>query len=580
MRKIRVGLCSLWMLAECGALSAQALIRGGPPFPEVTATEDGKWVYFTSLMVLKGEERGLFQETRLYRYGPGGVTLFAERGDRAPRNEFTSNDGVVLPRVNRDGSVVTYTLQEVCPGRHRNCAATIAAAAEIRTGPAGETIDLGQGYAQVSRNGRWALVTDSDFTFDSNGDLIFTSTLVDLQSGAKVSTPPPPVCRSSCWLPCESLASDGSVLAQQDDTVGIWKSGVFTPLQDRATWMSDDGATVFVQGDELTAVDVRSGKRSVVALRPYTLMDVSSDGRYVLYGHFPEGSSGAVSIADTTSNATSDVPLLDGEGGTSGALAGGNTAVVATTTGRMLKFTASTSDVKVLFPPTPICGFDHALVPGSLARLNCNSGGTSMDMSEADWTRRIRFGELEMPILSSSTAQVTFQVPWEIQPTGEILPSWLTLHVPGDAPFRADLPVFILSFAPEFEKADPSQKSLLGLQLFNSDWSALLTAQPGPGDIVNAYMTGLGTVSGPMEDGVPAPAGVSAPITAKLSCRFYPQSSDAETLSAGLAPGVIGVYQASFRMPDDTGVAPITSVSCTVPSSGGVLVGFAVSDRH
>ena len=85
-------------------------------------------------------------------------------------------------------------------------------------------------------------------------------------------------------------------------------------------------------------------------------------------------------------------------------------------------------------------------------------------------------------------------------------------------------------------------------------------------------MTGLGRVNGAMQTGVPAPDGVIAPIRETLKCHFSPQTQPAETIFAGLAPGMIGIYQATFRMPaDDSQV--ITSALCNVPTAGGGVFG-------
>src|SRR5260370_37182301 len=91
------------------------------------------------------------------------------------------------------------------------------------------------------------------------------------------------------------------------------------------------------------------------------------------------------------------------------------------------------------------------------------------------------------------------------------------------------------------------------------DFSGLVTTQPQPGDIVIAYMTGLGPVQGQPQTGVPTPVGVPMPLDGQITCTFLvqqtsplvplPQQSAAETLFAGLAPSLIRIYQVSFRMP-------------------------------
>ncbi len=105
--------------------------------------------------------------------------------------------------------------------------------------------------------------------------------------------------------------------------------------------------------------------------------------------------------------------------------------------------------------------------------------------------------------------------------------------------------------------------------MIRADWSGFVDRRPGPGDIVHTYMTGLGPVNGSMITGAPASLTSASPIQASFSCRFEtqlfdPQGSDAEILFAGLAPGMTGIYQVSFRFPPDTGAAPLSDVLCVI----------------
>jgi uncharacterized protein (TIGR03437 family) len=70
-----------------------------------------------------------------------------------------------------------------------------------------------------------------------------------------------------------------------------------------------------------------------------------------------------------------------------------------------------------------------------------------------------------------------------------------------------------------------------------------------------------------MQTGVPAPVDAAVPIENTLRCQFSPQPAPLETLFAGLAPGMLGVYQMTFRVPDDAGTAPVSGIGCSI---GGV----------
>ena len=64
-----------------------------------------------------------------------------------------------------------------------------------------------------------------------------------------------------------------------------------------------------------------------------------------------------------------------------------------------------------------------------------------------------------------------------------------------------------------------------------------------------------------------------SPLAGQLICTFTPQSQPAKTLFAGLAPGLTGIYQASFQMPSDAGAAPLNGMYCSL-SDLGFSAGF------
>jgi uncharacterized protein (TIGR03437 family) len=159
---------------------------------------------------------------------------------------------------------------------------------------------------------------------------------------------------------------------------------------------------------------------------------------------------------------------------------------------------------------------------------------------------------------------VDVQVPWEQRPGAA---SFL-IAAPLASPFQQSQTVFVSPLAPMFEPLDPGAKAILPVKIIKGDWSGYQTTQPGPGDIVNIYFTGLGPVNGPVKTGEPASLTTLNPLAGQLTCTFSPQKQPATTLFAGLAPGLIGVYQASFQMPPDAGGVPISGISCTIGGPG------------
>jgi uncharacterized protein (TIGR03437 family) len=114
---------------------------------------------------------------------------------------------------------------------------------------------------------------------------------------------------------------------------------------------------------------------------------------------------------------------------------------------------------------------------------------------------------------------------------------------------------------------DPAFESraeeFFGWNAIKGDWSGILTEQPGPGEIFHVYGTGFGRVHGPMQTGVPAPNDAAVPIQSPFRCQSFPQPSSLETLFAGYAPGMIGAYQITFRVPEDAGNTPASGIACS-----------------
>jgi uncharacterized protein (TIGR03437 family) len=95
------------------------------------------------------------------------------------------------------------------------------------------------------------------------------------------------------------------------------------------------------------------------------------------------------------------------------------------------------------------------------------------------------------------------------------------------------------------------------------DWSGMLTSIPSAGELFHLYMTGLGWVRTPQTTGVPASLIEPNPIEWKLHCELLPDRQPLKLVFAGLAPGMLGVYQSSFRMPRlPAGSAAPTGLSC------------------
>ncbi len=93
------------------------------------------------------------------------------------------------------------------------------------------------------------------------------------------------------------------------------------------------------------------------------------------------------------------------------------------------------------------------------------------------------------------------------------------------------------------------------------DYRLVTEADPAVrGEIINAWLTGMGETTPGVAPGYPAPVDPLAvfnlrvsPGAAERALMTFTTGSDAEALFAGLAPGLVGVNQINFRIPEDAG---------------------------
>jgi uncharacterized protein (TIGR03437 family) len=543
-------------------------------FSQLTATGDGQEVYFTSQLVLRGPASSpMPTESRLFHWNSNGISLYAERGALAASPIAVIEPGITSPQVSSDGSQIAFTFHNICT------AAPGCVPSDSEGFLRGQVnMDLGPGTVQLSRNGRWALLAPPvDFRPE-------TSVLLDLTNGQRTTVPHP------SEFVGHSIASDGSVLVVGQEDGGaetgafsLWKQGQMTPIS-TAGWpldLSDDASTIICGAaptslsTALTAVDVGTGRWTPVFVAAgdstsAVYMSMSTDGRLVLYRVSKDTTSGGRAYtADTRTGRSQPIVLPDGEAVTDGTLNGaGTVAFLVTTLGRMLMVTLSSGKVQEMIPSTPWVPYPE-FVPGSLSHFKGAFYG-----SAADWKGRLLMNNLSPPILDLRPGELVVQVPWELAQTN-LIP--FLIEPPGATPFHQLQEVSVKQVFPNFEVPAPGQSSIFPIIMIRADWSELLQSQPGPGDIVHLYMTGLGPVADPVQTGAAAPLSAPNPILGTLRCRFDPQADYADTVFAGLAPGTVGIYQVSLRMPADAGAAPILDAICQVVYKGNnttVIFGF------
>ncbi|HEX6986167.1 MAG TPA: hypothetical protein VF170_12375, partial [Planctomycetaceae bacterium] len=416
------------------------------------------------------------------------------------------------------------------------------------------------GDVQVSRNGRWALVTK--FPFNSDDPV-----LVDLTTGRRSEIPAGIFVNRVAGAALASLASDGTFLAAELAGTppnasrldpGLWKQGKFIPIDAPAGMgpiaLSDDGAVVILYGStvRIGALSLATGELTAVVEsqdpdRLFHFHSSSNNGRRVLYSAGTQRAFyGPAYVWDASTKTSVAVPLETGEAVTAGVLSGdGAVAFVATTHFRIVRFDLRAGKAAPLFPQTPYCDDPSPIANGSFTTLRCSFAASADDLRG-----RLVFSGQTAPVLYSLPGEIGIQVPWQRGFFG----SELTLDIVSDSPFQASQPIGDYDGAPQILAGSPG---LFGMAAVRGDWSALLTAAPAAGELFHVYMTGLGPVKDRETTGVPASLTKPNPIEWKLSCELLPWHKPAELLFAGLAPGMLGIYQTTFRMPDPPpGAAP------------------------
>jgi uncharacterized protein (TIGR03437 family) len=107
----------------------------------------------------------------------------------------------------------------------------------------------------------------------------------------------------------------------------------------------------------------------------------------------------------------------------------------------------------------------------------------------------------------------------------------------------------------------------------NGDGTILGTDKPAPpGSVIQVYATGLGAVTPSVAAGTPTPSSplsaTVSPVTATIAGRT------ATVLFAGLAPGLVGVYQVNLMVPPPTpsGTARLLLYADGIGSQTGVTI--------
>jgi uncharacterized protein (TIGR03437 family) len=135
-----------------------------------------------------------------------------------------------------------------------------------------------------------------------------------------------------------------------------------------------------------------------------------------------------------------------------------------------------------------------------------------------------------IPLIEVGPTSITCQLPWELT-TGA---HNLAVNRPVNSPFVANQVSLIAGNYSTFAAVT------------HEDWTPITFSQPAQeGEILHFYMTGLGPVTPPIATGEITPLG---PLFTAGSPNCYGVRATFETLFAGLAPGLAGIYQMDTKI--------------------------------
>jgi len=152
------------------------------------------------------------------------------------------------------------------------------------------------------------------------------------------------------------------------------------------------------------------------------------------------------------------------------------------------------------------------------------------------------------PILTATPQQLDIEIPWETSPGNFTL----TLRNSSSS-FESVLPIDLVGPVPTFERTGLPNDNIRLPAIVHQDFRGLVT--PGDpataGEIVHLYMTGLGDVQPRPPTGKASPflsVSFQRPLCWLMSS-FSSPLTIAPALFAGIAPGLVGMYQVDVAIP-------------------------------
>jgi uncharacterized protein (TIGR03437 family) len=346
----------------------------------------------------------------------------------------------------------------------------------------------------------------------------------------------------------------GTVLAV--DTRGTVRR-IQTYVRPRTVSVDDAGTLLAYQtADGVPAIrlfDLTTGlDRELVAAREGAVQPVlTHDGRAVLFlssANFAgTNGNGRVQAWMIKTDADELRQVTNDAAGISEAAVSGNRQVVwaVSYAGRLLRIGVDSGVTRDLTGRTTVVdtvlGSEHELRGGRRASgsMTVITGrGLAEGTSEMDHDVQVIIDDRSVPLLSVEPTKIRFQIPWDIVGVQTIRVTT------GESLFEPHA-----SAATTVSAIEP-----LVLSAAHGDFRGLVTEDDpaAQGEVLHFYVTGLGPVTPAVGTGQPGPADPPARTITNVEWTWWTSgagTSPAQVLFSGLAPGFIGIYQLSVRVP-------------------------------
>jgi len=566
------------------AVAAMGVFPLFAQFENLSTTDDGSVIYFSTRLRPPGSRDSSWP--KVYRLDGSGFQLAAQAREATGGSLETGGWMVERASVSGDGSVVAFQSRITCRFGSP-CVGIPQEFSEIRTRLGSQRL---LGFAEISRNGRYAAVLRlTGFGIFPTPEVESQRGLnrLDLQSGERVRIGAEPA-QTGKWI-----GSDGTILI--DGWQLVTPGGGAIPMGSRpaevyrAELSADTALVVYQLKREPSALWIRDRTGADVLLAEVgTSPSISADSQRILYLAPVEGKlqafvwhrGGAVRQLTTEPAGVAEATLSGTTGLAAMVTGAGELITVDVRNGYRAEYIGRSPKP----PPYPLTPFSEPLpeYPGLGIGSTYSIEGELLASEAAVFEPALPLGGggvrvfvngTEAAIYSVAPERVTYQVSWDTRESESTADSEVVLQR-GDRAFEMVLALrrvaksvpFFIPLATEPNPTNPSTAPPLPVYAIHGDWRGLVRpADPAvEGELVHLYATGLGPVTPAVPTGAASPTLPPAALADSMRCGWMGDGDiQAEVLFAGLAPGLIGLYQVTVRVRDDLTIpVPTVVLSC------------------